>query len=102
MTEMEEDRRGRRQAVEGIASGAAIGGVVATRPLVERSWRLVVGSEPPGNPAAEDVAWRDAILWALVTGAVVGLIRLVAQRAAAGAWQKVRGSYPDALASTHP
>ena len=86
----------------GVASGAAVGAVVLTKPLVERAWRLVVGSEPPGNPAHQDVAWRDAILWAMVTGAIVGLIRLVAQRIAAGAWQKVQGSYPKALASTRP
>jgi hypothetical protein len=85
-----------------VATGAAVGGVALTKPLVERTWRLVVGSEPPGNPAHENVAWRDAILWAVVSGAVVGLIRLLAQRTAAGAWQKARGSYPKALASTRP
>jgi hypothetical protein len=87
---------------QAVATGAAVGGVALTRPLVERTWRVVVGSEPPGNPAHESVAWRDAILWALVSGAVVGMIRLVAQRTAAGAWQRVRGSYPKGLASTHP
>ncbi len=86
----------------GVASSAAVGAVVLTKPLVERAWRLIVGSEPPGNPADQDVAWRDAILWALVTGALVGLIRLIAQRTAAGAWLKVRGSYPKALGSTRP
>lgn len=85
-----------------VATGAAVGAASLTRPLVERTWRAVVGSGPPGNPAHEDVAWRDAILWALVTGAVVGLIRLVAQRSAAGAWQKVQGRYPESLASTRP
>jgi Protein of unknown function (DUF4235) len=85
-----------------VATGAAVGAVALTRPLVERTWRQVAGSEPPGNPAHEDVAWRDAILWAVVSGAVVGLIRLVAQRTAAGAWQQVRGDYPKALASTRP
>ena len=44
----------------------------------------------------------DAILWALVTGAIVGVIRLVAQRLVAGAWQKATGSYPKALAATRP
>jgi Protein of unknown function (DUF4235) len=85
-----------------VASGAAIGAVVASRPLVERVWRTALGSEPPGNPAHEDVRWRDAIAWAVVTGAVVGLIRLLAQRAAASAWARVRGEYPRALASTRP
>jgi hypothetical protein len=86
----------------GVASAAAVGAVVVTKPLVERSWRVVFRSEPPGNPAHQDVAWRDAILWALITGALVGLIRLVAQRLAAGAWQKATGDYPEALASTRP
>jgi hypothetical protein len=86
----------------GLASGAAVGAVMATKPLVERTWRAVFRSEPPGNPAHQDVAWRDAILWAVFTGALVGVIRLVAQRAAAGAWQKATGSYPKTLASTRP
>jgi Protein of unknown function (DUF4235) len=85
-----------------VATGAAAGAVAITRPLIERTWRQVVGSEPPGNPAHEDVAWRDAILWAALSGAVVGLIRLVAQRTAAGVWQQVRGNYPEAVASTRP
>ena len=79
---------------------AAIGAVVLTKPLIERAWRLAFGAEPPGNPAHQDVSWRDAILWALVTGAIAGVIRLVAQRLAARAWQKARGSYPKELAST--
>jgi hypothetical protein len=86
----------------GVASMAAVGAVVATKPLIERGWRLILHSEPPGNPAHEEVAWRDAILWAVVTGAVVGLIRLIAQRSAAGAWQKARGHYPATLRETRP
>jgi hypothetical protein len=85
-----------------VASGAAIGAVVASKPVLERSWRLVFRSDPPGNPAHHDVAWRDALLWALLTGALVGVIRLVAQRAAAGAWYRVTGDYPEALAVTRP
>lgn len=94
---MEEDK-----VWNGVASGAAIGAVVLTKPLLERGWRLAFGTEPPGNPADQDVAWRQALMWALVSGAAVGVIRLVAQRAAAGAWQKARGSYPKDLTSTRP
>ena len=94
---MDEDR-----VWKGVASAAAVGAVALTKPVVARGWRRVVGSDPPGNPAHQDVAWMDAILWALVSGAVVGLIRLVAQRTAAGAWHRVRGNYPRGLASTHP
>jgi uncharacterized protein DUF4235 len=85
-----------------VASGAAIGAVAMSKPVLERTWRVVFRSDPPGNPAHRDVAWRDAVLWALLTGALVGVIRLVAQRAAAGAWYRVTGDYPEALAVTRP
>jgi Protein of unknown function (DUF4235) len=86
----------------GVASGAAVAAVAASRPLIERGWRMAFKSEPPGNPAHQDVSWRDALLWAIITGAVVGVIRLVAQRLAAAAWQKVTGDYPESLAATRP
>jgi hypothetical protein len=86
----------------GVAAVSAIVAVRLSKPLVERVWRVAFRREPPGNPAAEDVTWRDALLWALLTGAIVGVVRLTAQRAAAGAWATARGSYPKALASTRP
>jgi hypothetical protein len=86
----------------GIATGASVGAVAATRPLVARGWRAATGSEPPGNPVRDEVSWRDAIVWAMVSGAVVGVARLVAQRAAAGVWNRVRGEYPSGLAPSRP
>lgn len=86
----------------GVAAGSAIAGVALTKPLVEKGWRMAFGSDPPGNPADPEVTWRDALLWAVITGAVVGIIRLFAQRVAAGAWNRARGGYPNALRHTHP
>ena len=85
-----------------VASVVAVGADVASKPVLVRGRQLVTGSEPPGNPAHEDVSWRDAVLWAVITGAVVGLVRLLAQRSAAGAWQKSQGHYPPSLRSTRP
>ena len=85
-----------------VASVTAVAAVAASKPVIERGWKLTFRSDPPGNPAAEDVTWRDAILWAVITGALVGLIRLLAQRLAAGAWQKATGEYPKELAATRP
>lgn len=90
------------QVWNGLASAAAIGAVMATRPVVERVWKLAFRREAPGNPASQDVSWSDALLWALFTGALIGVIRLLAQRTAAAGWAKVRGDYPHALASTRP
>ena len=86
----------------GLASGVSVGAVVVTKPLVEGLWRLVFRREPPGNPASRDTTWSDALLWALLAGALVGVIRLLAQRAAAEGWRRVQGSYPRPLESTRP
>jgi hypothetical protein len=85
-----------------LASAAAVAAVGGAKPLLERGWRLTFGSEPPGNPAHQDVSWREALLWALVTGALVGVIRLITQRLMAAAWHRTTGHYPKALASTRP
>ncbi|MDQ3178147.1 MAG: DUF4235 domain-containing protein [Actinomycetota bacterium] len=84
----------------GIATTSAVTAVIAAKPVVERIWRATFRSEPPGNPAADEVQWRDALAWSVFTGAVVGVIRLVAQRGAASAWRKRRGMFPPGLAST--
>lgn len=88
------------QIWKGVASVAAIAAVTATRPAVEQLWKAIFRREPPGNPASRDVTWTDALLWAVFTGALVGVIRLVAQRGAAGAWNKARGDYPKGLRHT--
>lgn len=88
------------QVWSGVASVAAVGAAAATKPLIERLWRMLLRRDPPGNPAHEDVTWPEALLWALFAGALVGVVRLIAQRSAAAAWAKARGSRPPSLAST--
>ena len=90
------------QVWNGVASAAAIGAVLATKPLVARTWKLLTRREAPGNPASRDVTWGEASAWALFTGALVGVIRLVAQRLAASGWAKATGDYPPALRTTRP
>ena len=83
-----------------VATAAAVSAVAAAKPVIARGWRLTFGADPPGNPADPGVSWSEAILWAVVTGALIGLVRLVAQRAAAGAWHRATGHYPESLAET--
>ena len=90
------------QVWNGVASASAIGATIATKPVVERLWKAATRREAPGNPVHRDVTWGEALAWALVTGALVGVIRLLAQRLAAAAWNKATGDYPKALRTTRP
>jgi hypothetical protein len=79
----------------GLLAGAAGAlGAFAVRNGLESAWKLALGDEPPKNPAARDVPWRHAIMWTVATGVLIGLGRLLAERAAAAAWDNYQGRKP--------
>jgi hypothetical protein len=76
--------------------GTVLAGNVA-RNMLEKSYKSVTGKVPPHNPEDPDVEWREAITWAIVSGVVMALARLLFQRAAAGQWVKHKGELPPGL-----
>ncbi len=63
-------------------------------------WRMVTGREPPESPENPDTSWGRPIAWAMATGAVAGLARLVANRLAAAYYRKNTGRLPKELRAT--
>ncbi len=51
-----------------------------TRYLVGRSYTLLTDEEVPRNPAHPEVAWRDALIWAAVSGLLGGIATLTVRR----------------------
>jgi hypothetical protein len=68
-----------------IALGALVG--LVTQRLIEMPWKLLRGSTPPKVLADSRSPWLDAVSWAVASGVGVGVVRLVAIRAAAGVWE---------------
>ena len=58
------------------------------------TWRTTRHEDPPENPAAHDVGWRDALAWTVAIGVGASVARVVAQRGAAKAWEKATGDPP--------
>jgi hypothetical protein len=54
-------------------------------------------SRPPTNPESPDTTWQEAVGWAIVSGAAVGVARLLATRTAANYWRKSTGELPPGL-----
>ena len=75
------------------ASAAAVGGAIVWQGL-QRGWRLAMHDDPPLDPTARDVSWRDAILWTVASGALMGLGRLIARGGAAAGWERLTGETP--------
>jgi hypothetical protein len=79
----------------GTASAAGAG-IVARKVLV-KSWHLATGDDPPANPQAPGTSWPEAIGWAVVSGAFMGLARMFATRKAAGYYLRSTGHLPPGM-----
>jgi uncharacterized protein DUF4235 len=77
--------------------GTATAAATATRKAAERVYQSGLGEAPPENPSSPEVPLRQAILWAALSGVVVGLVRLLVERTAAAAWVRARGELPPGL-----
>lgn len=78
-----------------VGSGAAVLAAIAARKALTSGWEAATGTEPPDNPADPAVEWKQAIAWGMLTGAVVGVARMLASRETAKAAQRVSGRLPD-------
>ena len=74
---------GKAQNAAGLVSMLAA--TTVTKKLLDRVWRLGSGGKtPPDDPADPDVQLREAVVWSILSGIAVSLVRLgMARRLAA-------------------
>lgn len=71
------------KAMDIFGTVASLGGVALANKGLSAVWKQVTGNEPPAKNPDPDEAWRDIIVWALLTGLVGTLIKVGVQRAIA-------------------
>ncbi len=76
---------------------SALGAAALAKKGLNASWKAATRKQPPENPADPDVQLREAVAWAVVSGALVGLARMLAQRRAASYYAKSTGQLPPDL-----
>ncbi len=76
---------------------SAVGAATVARKAIDKSWKTATGKNPPENPADPDTQIVEAVAWAAVTGALIALARMLAQRKAAGYYTKSTGHLPPGL-----
>ena len=74
---------GKAQNAAGLVSMLAA--TTVTKKVLDRVWRLGSGGKtPPDDPADPDVQLREAVVWSILSGIAVSLVRLgMARRLAA-------------------
>jgi len=80
-----------------LGTGAAVGAAGVAKKLVASGWTVATGKEPPDNPEDPEVSWQEAVGWAVLSGTVIQLARLIATRQAAAYYAKSAGHPPKTL-----
>lgn len=79
---------------EGAIFLAAAGAGLLARQGLALLWRETQGEDPPENPAASGVTWRDALGWAVASGLAIGLSHTLARRGATAAFRALASEDP--------
>jgi hypothetical protein len=80
-----------------LGGAAAVLSGIAARKILDTGWQAATGKAPPNNPEHPDTEWVEAIAWAAVSGALIGLARMVAARKAASYYRESTGHLPPKL-----
>jgi hypothetical protein len=80
-----------------LGTGSAVLAGLAARKVISAAWRQGTGHQPPTNPESPDTSWQEAVGWAVFSGALVGVARLLATRKAAEYYRKSAGHLPKGL-----
>jgi hypothetical protein len=81
-----------------IGAGSALAaGVVAAR-VLDLVWATATGRKPPSTPESPDIAHREALVWATLSGMAIGVAKTYATRRAARYWLRSTGELPPGMA----
>ncbi|GMA42220.1 DUF4235 domain-containing protein [Mobilicoccus caccae] len=77
-----------------LGTAAAVGAGVLAKKISEGGWKAVMASDPPANPEDPDTEMYEAIAWALFSGAVISLVRMLVSRQWTQYYAKSTGRRP--------
>ena len=80
-----------------LGTGSAVLSAAFAQRALNAVWKTATGNDPPTVPEDPDTSWREAIGWALLSGAVIGLARLAAVRQAAAYYRHSTGHLPKGI-----
>lgn len=77
-----------------VALGAGAAAGFGVNQVLGMAWRKVTDEPPPVDAADRTVGWKPAVVWAVTTGALMGVARLLAARSAARVWELATDAPP--------
>ena len=65
-----------------VTTGSAILAGIVAKKTTDSTWKFVTGSDSPENPEDPDIDLKEAVAFAVLSGVIVGLARMLANRQA--------------------
>ena len=81
--------------------GKREGNAVRSAPVKATVGHAATGKKPPANPSNPEVDVREAVLWAILSGAVITAVKILLTRRAANYYAKSTGQLPPGLTSSN-
>lgn len=81
-----------------LTAGAAVAASMIARKATDGTWKFVTGNDSPTNPEDPDIDIKEAIAFAVLSGALVGLARMLANRQTTKVVAKGSGKSSEKLA----
>jgi hypothetical protein len=86
-----------KRAWKAVGSGSALLAGLAASKALDATWKTATGRKPPTKPENPDIAGREAILWAALSGMAIGVAKTYATRRAATYWVRSTGELPPGM-----
>lgn len=81
-----------------LGTGSALAAGLAAARVLDALWHTATGRKPPSTPESPDIAHREALVWAAVSGMAIGVAKTYATRRAARYWVRSTGELPPGMA----
>ena len=78
-----------------VGTVSAIAAQAVAKKVMTSGWKLATGNPPPANPEDPSVSWNEAVAFAIASGAIIGVTRLIVTRKVAEYWTKSTGKTPE-------
>ena len=80
-----------------LGTSSALGAGLAASKALDATWKTATGRKPPTKPENPDIAGREALVWAAVSGMAIGVAKTFATRKLASYWVRSFGTLPPGM-----
>ncbi|WP_130011444.1 DUF4235 domain-containing protein [Serinicoccus sediminis] len=81
-----------------LTVGAVLAASAIAHKATDSTWKFVTGSDSPANPEDPDIDLKEAVAFAVLSGAFVGLARMLANRQSSRVIAKASGKNSEQVA----